>query len=110
MKPFAAASLFAIFTAVAAAGAGAQQTIPAPAHSDIPAALAREAKISVDSARVIATKRLPRAHIQSEELERENGRLIYSFDMKTPGRSGIDEVNVNALSGAIVGKVGHEAP
>jgi hypothetical protein len=48
--------------------------------------------------------------VQSEELERENGRLIYSFDMKTDGKSGIDEVNVNALNGAIVGKVGHESP
>lgn len=110
MRTFAAASLFAACTAIAAAGAGAQQTVPAPAHSDVPAALAREAKISLDSARAIATRRLPHAHIQSEELERENGRLIYSFDMKTPGRPGIDEVNVNALSGALVGKVGHEGP
>jgi hypothetical protein len=85
----------------------AQGTTP---KTDIPPALAKQAKISLDSARAIATKRLPKASIQSQELEQENGRLIYSFDMKTTGKSGIDEVNVNAKTGAIVGRVGHETP
>jgi len=77
--------------------------------TDMPPSLVRQAKISLDSARAIATKRLPKATIQSQELEQENGRLIYSFDMKTAGKSGIDEVNVNAKTGAIV-DVGHESP
>jgi ribosomal protein S3 len=38
--------------------------------------------------------------IKSKELERENGKLIYSFDIKT--KSGIHEVNVDAISGDIV--------
>jgi uncharacterized membrane protein YkoI len=105
MKPLVIASLI-VGTFAAAASAGAQVTI----KSDIPANLAAHAKISVDSARAIARAKLPHAMIQSEELERENGRLIYSFDMKTSGRSGIDEVNVNAINGSIVGKVGHESP
>ena len=109
MKPFVMPTLLVMASLVAVASAGAQQTTPAP-KSDVPAALAREAKISLDSARTIARAKLPRATIQSEELERENGRLIYSFDMKTAGRSGIDEVNVNAKNGHIVGKVGHESP
>jgi len=96
-------------TFAAVASAGAQSTHPTP-KSDIPAALAREAKITLDSARVIARAKLPKATVQSEELERESGNLIYSFDMKTAGRSGIDEVNVNALNGKIVGKIGHEGP
>ena len=108
MKPFVMPTLLVTASLVAVASAGAQQTTPAP-KSDVPAALAREAKISLDSARTIARAKLPRATIQSEELERENGRLIYSFDMKTAGRSGIDEVNVNAMNGHLVGKVGHES-
>lgn len=93
-----------------AASAGAQQTThPAP-KSDIPSALAHSARITLDSARNVARAKLPKAWVQSEELERENGRLIYSFDMKTDRKSGIDEVNVNALNGSIVGKVGHESP
>ncbi len=108
MKHYVLTSLIALGTLAAVGPLGAQQpTHPTP-KSDIPANLAKEAKISVDSARVIARTRLPKAYVQSEELERENGRLIYSFDMKTDGRAGIDEVNVNALNGSIVGKVGHE--
>ena len=29
------------------------------------------------------------------ELEKENGKLIYSYDIKTEGKSGIDEVQVS---------------
>jgi len=75
--------------------------------TDIPAGLAREAKISLDSARTIATKHVPNATIQSQELEREHGRLIYSFDMKVGAKAGVTEVNVNARTGAVVG-VSHE--
>ena len=107
MKPFVMPSLLVLGTFAAVASAGAQATSP---KSDVPANLAREAKISLDSARTIAKARLPKATVQSEELERENGKLIYSFDMKTAGRSGIDEVNVNAMNGKLVGKVGHEGP
>ncbi|HEY8310477.1 MAG TPA: PepSY domain-containing protein [Gemmatimonadaceae bacterium] len=110
MKLYLIPSLLVIGTFAAVAPAGAQQAAhPAPT-SDVPANLAREAKISIDSARAIASKKLPKAYVQSEELERENGKLIYSFDMKTVGKSGIDEVNVNALNGALVGKIGHESP
>ena len=109
MKLFGMPSLLALATFAAVASAGAQQpTHPSP-KSDVPAALAREAKISLDSARMIAKAQLPKATVQSEELERENGKLIYSFDMKTAGKSGIDEVNVNATNGALVGKIGHES-
>jgi uncharacterized membrane protein YkoI len=100
-------------TATLAATAGAQatagtQATPQP-KTDIPAALAKKAKISLDSARTIATHRVPNATIASQELERENGRLIYSFDMKVAGKAGVEEVNVNALNGRIVG-VSHEGP
>lgn len=72
--------------------------------------LARMAKISKDSATKIALARVPGATVQSAEIERENGRLIWSFDLRTAGRSGIDEVNVNALTGKVVGKTQHETP
>lgn len=107
MKSFKLPALVALGTVLAASTAGAQAT---STKSDVPAKLAREAKISLDSARTIAKAKLPKATVQSEELERENGKLIYSFDMKTAGRSGIDEVNVNAMNGAMVGKIGHEGP
>jgi hypothetical protein len=56
-------------------------------------------KISMEQARKIAVAKEPGA-VQSSELEKEKGRLIYSFDIKTAG--GIHEVQVDAFSGKIV--------
>ena len=38
--------------------------------------------------------------IKSAEMEKEHGRLIYSFDIKTA--DGIHEVNVDAMDGKVV--------
>jgi len=46
--------------------------------------------------------------VKSSELERENGKLIYSYDISVPGKSGVEEVNVNAIDGSVVGKM-HES-
>jgi uncharacterized membrane protein YkoI len=73
------------------------------------AALQKEAKISEETARATALKQVPNGTVKSEEIERENGKLIYSYDITVPGKSGIDEVNVNALTGAVVAK-SHEGP
>jgi uncharacterized membrane protein YkoI len=70
--------------------------------------LLKNAKITPDSAIAIARARLPKATINAAEIEQENGKLIYSFEMKTAGKSGIDEVNVDAMTGKLVGKVQHE--
>ncbi len=71
--------------------------------------LLKRAKITADSAVAVAKATLPKATISEAEIEEENGKLIYSFDMKTAGKSGIDEVNVDALTGKLVGKVQHES-
>lgn len=76
---------------------------------DIPAALAKEAKISEPAAAKIAQKRVPKGTINGVELEREGGHLIYSYEFKVPGKTGIDEINVNALNGKIV-STEHESP
>ena len=60
----------------------------------------------MSDARSIALKKVPHGTIQSEELEREKGKLIYSFDVKD--KSGITEVNVNAMDGKVV-DVHHES-
>ena len=72
------------------------------------AQLKKEAKISMKKARGIALKKAP-GKISSAELERENGKLIYSFDIKAPGKSGIEEVQVDAIHGGIVSMT-HETP
>ena len=68
------------------------------------AALQKEAKISEETARATALKEVPTGTVKSSELERENGKLIYSFDITVPGKTGIDEVNVNAIDGSVVAK------
>jgi len=68
------------------------------------AALQKEAKISEETARATALSQVPNGTIKSSELERENGKLIYSFDITVPGKTGIDEVNVNAIDGSVVAR------
>lgn len=68
------------------------------------AALQKEAKIAEADARVTALKEVPNGSVKSEELEREHGKLIYSYDITVPGKSGIQEVNVNAIDGSVVAK------
>jgi uncharacterized membrane protein YkoI len=95
-------------SALMVAVAGAQQ----PTHATqvtIDPKLAAQAKITKDSAQHIALRVVPHATVRSAELEREHGKLIYSFDLKVAGKSGIEEVNINALDGSVVA-VEHESP
>ena len=80
------------------------------AKTETQADLQKAAKISEADARATALKQVPNGTVKSEELEREHGKLIYSYDITVPGKTGIDEVNVNAMDGTVVGKVQHETP
>jgi uncharacterized membrane protein YkoI len=71
--------------------------------------LQKEAKITEATARATALREIPNGTVKSNELEREHGKLIYSYDITVPGKTGIDEVNVNAIDGTIVAKQ-HETP
>jgi uncharacterized membrane protein YkoI len=96
------------FLAVAATTAGAQ----GPKHHkkvETQAQLQQEARMTMADARALALRTVPNATIQAGEIEREGGKLIYSFDMKTAGKSGIDEVNIDAMSGKVIAKQ-HETP
>jgi len=76
---------------------------------DVPDSLAKRAKVAEAAAAATAQARVPRGVIQGVELEKEKGRLIYSYDIKTAGKSGIDEVNVDAMTGKIIA-FAHESP
>jgi hypothetical protein len=76
---------------------------------DLPAALMKEAKVPETEAAKTALATVQNGRIQAVELENENGRLIYSYELKVPGKSGIEEVNVNAKTGAVV-NTEHESP
>jgi uncharacterized membrane protein YkoI len=76
---------------------------------DIPDSLAKAAKITEEVAAATAQKRVPQGTIQAVELERENKKLIYSYELKVVGKAGVEEVNVDAITGKIV-SVEHESP
>jgi uncharacterized membrane protein YkoI len=63
---------------------------------------AGEAKITKADAEKIALARVPNGTIKESELEKEKGKLIWSFDVATPGTKNITEVNVDAITGQIV--------
>ncbi len=100
-------SLFAAATAAVAmaSAAGAQATY----KRDLPDSLVKQAKVTEAVAAATAQKRLPKGAISGVELEHEDGKLQYSYEFKTPGKSGIDEVNVDAVTGKVIG-VSHESP
>jgi uncharacterized membrane protein YkoI len=106
MKPYFLPAVIALSMASTAALAAQQ---PVPSLKEDKPGLAAQATITPDSATHLARLRVPRGSVVAREIEEEDGRLIYSFDMKVPGKSGIDEVNVDAKTAAIVG-VEHEFP
>lgn len=69
----------------------------AQAHSP----LASEAKITEASAQATALAKVPNGTVKSSELEKENGLLIWSFDIAKPRTTDITEVQVNAINGKI---------
>ena len=68
---------------------------------ELPDSLVKQAKITEDVAAAAAQKRVPKGKIEGVELEREDGKLIYSYDFKTAGKAGIDEVHVSAITGKV---------
>jgi len=71
--------------------------------------LLKQAKITPDAATATAQAKFPAGSIKSGEIEKEGGKLIYSFDIQLPGVKGIEEVHVDAATGALI-KTEHEAP
>jgi uncharacterized membrane protein YkoI len=92
----------------ASADPAAAKPKPRAVTSKVPADLAARAKVSLEAARATALAKVPGGKLKSEELEEENGKLQYSFDIKVPGKSGIEEVEIDALNGAVI-KVQHES-
>jgi uncharacterized membrane protein YkoI len=69
--------------------------------SEQEAKLESQARISKPEAEKIALAQVPNGTIQEGELEKEKGRLIWSFDIVTPGSRDITEVQVDAQTGHV---------
>jgi uncharacterized membrane protein YkoI len=66
------------------------------------AELMKEATVSKSQAEKAALEKVPHGVIKSEEIEREHGKLIWSFDIGTSSTKSITEVQVDAKTGKIV--------
>lgn len=60
---------------------------------------AQTKKLTLSEARKVAL-RVENGKIKSEELDKERGRQIYSFDIVRP--DGLHEVNIDAMTGTLV--------
>lgn len=98
-----------LVTVAAIALAGSVAHAQATYKRDIPDSLGKQAKIAESAAAATAQARFPKAKIEAVELEREDGKLLYSYELKTAGKTGVDEVNVDAITGKII-SVSHESP
>src|SRR5580698_5006271 len=86
--------LAAAIIAVGAVGCASEQQEQAE--------LQAQAKISKEQAEQTALAKAPGGTIKEGELENEGGKLIWSFDIATPGAKDTTEVNVDAITGDIV--------
>ena len=64
--------------------------------------LMKEATVSKSRVEKTALGKVPNGVIKSEEIEREHGKLIWSFDIGTSSTKNITEVQVDAKTGKIV--------
>ncbi len=65
------------------------------------AGLLKRARVTKHQAKKIALARVRHGTIKSAELEKENGMLIWSFDIAQPRKKEITEVWVDATTGEI---------
>jgi uncharacterized membrane protein YkoI len=63
---------------------------------------APEAKVTREQATRTALAAVPGGKVKSTELETEGGKLVWSFDIVRAGVDGATEIQVDAISGAIV--------
>lgn len=103
----AAAGLALAVPAVPAFAAWQCSIHPSSTASD--AQLRSMAKVPKMRAEDIAVRHVGHgARIASAEIEAEHGCLIWSFDLKVPGRNGVEEANIDAGNGSVLA-VHHES-
>jgi uncharacterized membrane protein YkoI len=75
---------------------------PAVYEKNLPATLVAKAKVTEPTAATSAVAKVPGGKIRSVELDSLAGRLVYTYDIKVKGKSGSEEVNVDAMSGQVL--------
>ena len=94
---------FAMIIPVAASAAGLNCSIKA-SKLTWTADMTAMAKVSADDAKkaALGSINVAGATIAKGNLEVEDGCLVYSYDVKVPGKSGVEEVYVDAGNGKVL--------
>lgn len=61
-----------------------------------------QAKVTQADAQASALAKVPNGTVKDSELEKEHGKLQWSFDIATPGSTDITEVNIDAMTGELL--------
>jgi len=77
-------------------------TLTLHAAEETQAKLKTQAKITQAEAEKTALAKVPNGKIKAAELEKERGKLIWSFDISMPKSKNITEIQVDAKTGKIV--------
>ena len=93
MRPLASLTLVAVLS-LAAGRLAAQER-------HVPDSLAAKAKITEDSARAVALKRVP-GDVKEISLAKMRTRLVYTFKVQPTGRQGLTDIQVNAANGHVI--------
>jgi uncharacterized membrane protein YkoI len=72
-----------------------QATAPQSVHAD-------KSTLTRAQAEQIARSRVTDGIIRSAELEHEHGKQVWSFDISRPGQTNLTELQIDALTGAVV--------
>ena len=91
-----------IITGVLAAALGVVGLTGCASEKQEQAELQAQAKIGKEQAQQTALAKVPGGSIKEGELEKEKGKLIWSFDVAIPDSKDIREVNVDAITGDVV--------
>ena len=81
---------------------GGLSTFALRAAQETQAELKAQAKITQAEAEKSALAKVPDGKIKAAELEKEHGKLIWSFDIFMPKSKNITEIQVDAKTGKIV--------
>jgi uncharacterized membrane protein YkoI len=90
-----------ITSLIAVAAMSGVSTFTLRAAEETQAELKAQAKITQAEAEKTALARVPAGKIKASELEKEHGKLIWSFDISTPKSRNITEIQVDAKTGKI---------
>jgi Peptidase propeptide and YPEB domain len=92
---------FHITIAVAAMAVAGFMVSSLLAAGETEAQLQAQAKITKAEAQTTALAKVPNGTVKAAELEKEHGKLIWSFDIAMPHSKNITEVQVDAKTGKI---------